>query len=171
MEKQSKTTRFCLICNYVSRIIEPIASRCAKFRFKPLAEEILTQRLSAICEQENITCEEEVSPWKYHSYCIYPKYSVTLLLTIFILIFQQIHFTTYWPNFRSWAHECKVLYRTVSLTPCHCPKVLIFFLFLQKNICCGYSLEVPWQGASKEYPQYIFSWRNMKNTNLIPILI
>ena len=26
------------------------------------------------------------------------------------------------------------------------------FLFLQENICCGYSLEVPQQGASNEYP-------------------
>ncbi|XP_052782852.1 replication factor C subunit 4-like [Mya arenaria] len=59
MEKQSKSTRFCLICNYVSRIIEPIASRCAKFRFKPLAEEILTKRLRHICEEEKIACEDE----------------------------------------------------------------------------------------------------------------
>ncbi|XP_067669616.1 replication factor C subunit 4-like [Haliotis asinina] len=59
MEKESRTTRFCLICNYVSRIIEPITSRCAKFRFKPLSEEILTKRLKLICEKENVNCDEK----------------------------------------------------------------------------------------------------------------
>lgn len=58
MEKQSKTTRFCLICNYVSRIIEPITSRCSKFRFKPLAKEILTQRLEYICREEDVACDK-----------------------------------------------------------------------------------------------------------------
>uniref|UniRef100_K1Q6V6 Replication factor C subunit 4 n=1 Tax=Magallana gigas TaxID=29159 RepID=K1Q6V6_MAGGI len=59
MEKESKSTRFCLICNYVSRIIEPIASRCAKFRFKPLADQILTERLQGICEAEKISYDKE----------------------------------------------------------------------------------------------------------------
>ena len=42
-------------------------------------------------------------------------------------------------------------------------KKLIFFLFLLKlNIDCGYTLELPQQGGSKEYPQSMF-WRKKKN--------
>ena len=37
------------------------------------------------------------------------------------------------------------------------------FLFLDENICCGYSVEVPQRGASNEYPQHMFSSRNKKN--------
>merc|ERR1719342_710661 len=59
MEKSGKSTKFCLICNYVSRIIEPITSRCAKFRFKPLAENILVQRIELIMEKENVVVNDE----------------------------------------------------------------------------------------------------------------
>jgi len=59
MEKSGRSTKFCLICNYVSRIIEPITSRCAKFRFKPLAREILIKRLDLICDQEKVKVSEE----------------------------------------------------------------------------------------------------------------
>ena len=41
-----------------------------------------------------------------------------------------------------------------------------FFLFLDKNICCGYSLEVPRWGASNEYPQHMFSLRNKEDISI-----
>lgn len=60
MEKESHSTRFCLICNYVSRIIEPLTSRCTKFRFKSLGEEKIIQRLEYICEEEDMKAEKAV---------------------------------------------------------------------------------------------------------------
>lgn len=44
MEVYSNVTRFCFICNYVTRIIEPIASRCLKFNFSPIPLEALKER-------------------------------------------------------------------------------------------------------------------------------
>lgn len=55
MENYSKYTRFCLVCNYVTRIIDPLASRCSKFRFQPLNETNALGRLEAICQAENLT--------------------------------------------------------------------------------------------------------------------
>lgn len=59
METYSRITRFCLICNYVTRIIEPITSRCSKFRFKPLDTTSTRARLEHICTNENIAYSAE----------------------------------------------------------------------------------------------------------------
>lgn len=58
MEKETRTTRFCLVCNYVSRIIDPITSRCTKFRFVSLGEERIIERLQFISEEEKLNIEE-----------------------------------------------------------------------------------------------------------------
>ncbi|KAL2811900.1 hypothetical protein BJX63DRAFT_422128 [Aspergillus granulosus] len=60
MEQYSRITRFCLVCNYVTRIIEPLASRCSKFRFKPLDNSAAGDRLAQIAQMENLSLEEGV---------------------------------------------------------------------------------------------------------------
>ncbi|KAK9780802.1 putative Replication factor C subunit 2 [Seiridium cardinale] len=58
METYSKITRFCLICNYVTRIIDPLASRCSKFRFKSLDQGNAKKRLEDIAEKEGVALED-----------------------------------------------------------------------------------------------------------------
>ncbi|KAH7364565.1 P-loop containing nucleoside triphosphate hydrolase protein [Rhexocercosporidium sp. MPI-PUGE-AT-0058] len=58
METYSKITRFCLICNYVTRIIDPLASRCSKFRFKSLDVGNAKRRVEEIAEKEGVGLEE-----------------------------------------------------------------------------------------------------------------
>ncbi|KAJ2496786.1 Subunit of heteropentameric Replication factor C (RF-C) [Coemansia sp. RSA 1972] len=58
MEKYSRITRFCLVCNYVSRIIEPLASRCTKFRFKSLPREQAIGRVTEVARLENVSCRD-----------------------------------------------------------------------------------------------------------------
>ncbi|RAL12291.1 replication factor C subunit 2 [Aspergillus homomorphus CBS 101889] len=60
MEQYSRITRFCLVCNYVTRIIEPLASRCSKFRFKALDNTAAGDRLVQIAKLENLRLEEGV---------------------------------------------------------------------------------------------------------------
>ncbi|KAL2159200.1 hypothetical protein VTH06DRAFT_2632 [Thermothelomyces fergusii] len=58
METYSKITRFCLICNYVTRIIDPLASRCSKFRFKSLDQGNARRRLEDIAKLEGVPIED-----------------------------------------------------------------------------------------------------------------
>ena len=60
METYSKITRFCLICNYVTRIIDPLASRCSKFRFKALDQGNTKKRLEEIADNEHVRMEDGV---------------------------------------------------------------------------------------------------------------
>src|ERR671939_1832786 len=59
IEDSSKTTRFIIICNYLSQIIEPIQSRCVVFRFTRLAKEEVVDHLKSICGNEKVKFEEK----------------------------------------------------------------------------------------------------------------
>src|SRR3989344_5960726 len=59
METYANTCRFILSCNYSSKIIEPIQSRCAVFRFKPLKKEHIKSIIDNIAKAENIIIEKD----------------------------------------------------------------------------------------------------------------
>eukprot|EP00656_Telonema_subtile_P038905 TRINITY_DN44067_c0_g1_i1.p1 TRINITY_DN44067_c0_g1~~TRINITY_DN44067_c0_g1_i1.p1 ORF type:complete len:339 (-),score=96.06 TRINITY_DN44067_c0_g1_i1:54-1070(-) len=58
IEKYTKNVRFCIICNYVSKIIPALQSRCTRFRFSPLSGDHIVNRLEQIIAAENITVEQ-----------------------------------------------------------------------------------------------------------------
>jgi replication factor C subunit 3/5 len=59
IEKYTKNTRFCLICNYVNKIIPALQSRCTRFRFGPLGSEQAEGRIKEIAQKEGVVLEQE----------------------------------------------------------------------------------------------------------------
>jgi replication factor C small subunit len=55
MESYAQTCRFILSCNYSSKIIDPIQSRCAIYRFKPLGPEAIMEETRRIACREGLT--------------------------------------------------------------------------------------------------------------------
>ena len=62
IEDSARTTRFIIICNYLSQIIEPIQSRCVVFRFTRILKEDVVDYLKRICEKEKVKLEEKALP-------------------------------------------------------------------------------------------------------------
>ncbi|TGZ60749.1 hypothetical protein CRM22_008355 [Opisthorchis felineus] len=59
VEKFTENTRFCLICNYLSKIIPAIQSRCTKFRFAPVSFQQMQPRLKEIATTEKVVLTED----------------------------------------------------------------------------------------------------------------
>ncbi len=59
MEDYTKTVRFCLSCNYSSKILAPIQSRCTIFRYKPVPKKDVLELLSEIAKKEKLKISED----------------------------------------------------------------------------------------------------------------
>lgn len=65
MENYTQTCRFILSCNYSSKIIDPIQSRCTVFRFKPLAKEDIFKVINMISKNENLSIDNKAKEALY----------------------------------------------------------------------------------------------------------
>lgn len=68
MEDYLKNTRFCLICNYIEKLIKPLVSRCMFFNFKPLKSKIIITHLKKIAERENMDINDKIITNIYKTY-------------------------------------------------------------------------------------------------------
>lgn len=59
IEDSARSTRFILICNYLSQIIEPIQSRCVILRFTNLKEGDVVKQLENLCRKEKVKFDGE----------------------------------------------------------------------------------------------------------------
>lgn len=57
IEQYTKNVRFCLICNYVNKIIPAIQSRCTRFRFSPLDTAQVARRVDYVIDAEHCQIE------------------------------------------------------------------------------------------------------------------
>jgi replication factor C small subunit len=81
IEDTSQTTRFIIICNYLSQIIEPIQSRCVIFKFRRLSKEDVSDYLRFICKNEGVKFEEKAFSTIYESTLGDLRHSINILQT------------------------------------------------------------------------------------------
>lgn len=67
MENYTSTCRFVLSCNYSSKILDPIQSRCVVFRFQLLEKKDIKKRIDIICKGEGLTVTNEAFDVLYES--------------------------------------------------------------------------------------------------------
>jgi len=59
MENYAANTRFILSCNYISKILDPIQSRCSVFKFKNLDKENIIKIIENVSKKENLDISED----------------------------------------------------------------------------------------------------------------
>jgi len=62
MEENGDKTKFCIICNYINKIIQPIISRCMEFKFLQIPEKDIIHKLKFISNKENLILDDNIYP-------------------------------------------------------------------------------------------------------------
>ena len=60
MEEYGHITKFCIICNYINKIIQPIISRCMEFKFLQIPHNEVIQKLKFISNKENLELDDNI---------------------------------------------------------------------------------------------------------------
>jgi len=81
IEDTSKQTRFVIICNYLSKIIGPLSSRCAKYRFEPISRDAQLERMRHVEQQESLRSEPGALETILDVCCGDMRIGITLLQT------------------------------------------------------------------------------------------
>lgn len=79
MEDAARSTRFIIICNYLSQIIEPIQSRCVVFRFTRLSRDDVIEHLKEICKKEDAKADEKALAQVYDATGGDMRHSINIL--------------------------------------------------------------------------------------------
>lgn len=85
IEDSSETTRFVIICNYLSQIIEPIQSRCAIFRFRRIEKETIENYLKSLCKKEVVKYDDKAISQIFDSTNGDLRYSINILQTASVM--------------------------------------------------------------------------------------
>jgi len=60
IENYTENTRFCLICNYITKITPALRSRCLAFRYEPLSNEFIMDKLYDIMDKEKVDLDDKI---------------------------------------------------------------------------------------------------------------
>ena len=70
IEKFTENVRFCMICNYLSKIIPALQSRCTRFRFGPLEPKQMEIRLQHVIQEEGWVCVYIIARMIFDCVCV-----------------------------------------------------------------------------------------------------
>lgn len=59
IERYTKNTRFCILANYSHKLNPALLSRCTRFRFNPISEDAIRERVQNVIQQENLSISAE----------------------------------------------------------------------------------------------------------------